>query len=59
MQSEIEAFARTVHINIPKARGTQKFCQCPCCKGLLIINRHEYDNQFYAICQKCKKTIRG
>lgn len=59
MQSKIEEFVKAVKANMPKVKGTQRICQCPCCKGLVIIIRHEYDNQFYAVCQKCKKTLRG
>lgn len=59
VKSEIEVFAEAVKKHMPKAKGTQRICCCPCCKGLLVINRHEFDNKFYAICTGCMMTLRG
>lgn len=59
VQSDIEKFVKTVKGCLPKEQGGQSYCFCPCCKGVIHIHRHTFDNQFYAICSNCKMTLRG
>ena len=59
VQSDIEKFSRAVLAHFPTKAGEQRTSQCPCCNGLILINRHEFDDRFYAVCIKCKKTLRG
>lgn len=59
MQSNIELFAKAVYSVFPIECGKQKYQKCPCCNGLILIERHMFDNQFYAICSNCKMTLKG
>ena len=39
MISDIEKFAKTVKENLPKAKGKQRYCRCPCTKTWILRTR--------------------
>ena len=59
MVSNIEKFAIAIQKNFPKVHEEYKHCQCPICKGIVTINKCEYNGLFFAICTNCKMTLKG